>query len=359
MGGLYLVWYHETRWPVRRASDPPQSLVVEPGAGVLEIGRQLHGLGLVRHPELFRVVVMAKGAGGRLRAGEYAFEGEMSLDQIVEKMVRGDVVHHMVTFPEGTAMEEMARIVASQGIPLAAFLEAARDVSLVKDLDSEATDLEGYLFPDTYEVEPRRPDAAAALVKRTVHRFREVEGPMAAKVKDSGLTLREVVTLASLVELETARKDERPHIAAVFLNRLRRHMPLQTDPTVIYALRRAGTWDGNIRKEDLNVASPYNTYRFAGLPPGPIANPGREAIRAVLEPLPADDLYFVSRNDGSHQFSRNLAEHERAVDLYQRHRRAQLVGPAPSPSPSSPSLGPSPPATPPAASPTRPPPPRR
>jgi UPF0755 protein len=181
---------------------------------------------------------------------------------------------------------------------------------------------------------------------------------MAAKVKDSGLTLREVVTLASLVELETARKEERPHIAAVFLNRLRRHMPLQTDPTVIYALRRAGTWDGNIRKEDLNVASPYNTYRFPGLPPGPIANPGREAIRAVLEPLFSDDLYFVSRNDGSHQFSRNLAEHERAVDLYQRHRRAQLIGPSPPPSPS-PSPGPSPSATPPSASPTRPPRPRR
>ncbi len=358
VGGLYLAWYHETRWPVRRASDPPQSVVVEPGAGVLEIGRQLHGLGLVRHPELFRLLVVSKGEAGRLRAGEYAFEGEMSLDQIVDKMVRGDVVHHMVTIPEGTAIEEMARIVASQGIPAAALLEAARDVSLVKDLDPEATDLEGYLFPDTYEVEPRRPDAAAALVKRMVHRFREVEGPMAAKVMDSGLSLREVVTLASLVELETARKEERPHIAAVFLNRLRRHMPLQTDPTVIYALRRAGTWDGNIRKEDLSVASPYNTYRFAGLPPGPIANPGREAIRAVLEPLPTDDLYFVSRNDGSHQFSRNLAEHERAVDLYQRHRRAQLIGPSPPPNPS-PSPGPSPTATPPAASPTRPPGPRR
>ncbi|HEY2945312.1 MAG TPA: endolytic transglycosylase MltG [Vicinamibacteria bacterium] len=357
-GGLYLVWYHETRWPVRRASDPPQTLIVEPGAGVLEIGRQLQGLGLVRHPEVFRALVVSEAAASRLRAGEYALEGEMSLDQIVEKMVRGDVVHHMVTFPEGTAIEEMARIVASQGIPAPAFLEAARDVSLVKDLDPEASDLEGYLFPDTYEVEPRRADAAVALVKRMVHRFREVEGPMSAKVAASGVSLREVVTLASLVELETARKEERPHIAAVFLNRLRRRMPLQTDPTVIYALRRAGTWDGNIRKEDLDIASPYNTYRVAGLPPGPIAAPGREAIRAVLEPLPSDDLYFVSRNDGSHQFSRTLAEHDRAVNLYQRHRHAQLIGPSPSPSPS-PSPGPSPPATPPRASPTHPPGPRR
>jgi UPF0755 protein len=171
-------------------------------------------------------------------------------------------------------------------------------------------------------------------VKKMVHRFREVSAPMAEPVKQSGLSLREVVTLASLVELETARKDERPHIASVFLNRLKRHMPLQTDPTVIYALRRAGTWDGNIHKEDLDVASPYNTYRVAGLPPGPIAAPGREALRAVLEPMPSDDLYFVSRNDGSHQFSRTLAEHQRAVDLYQRHRRAQLGGASPSPGPS-------------------------
>jgi len=337
VGGLYLVWYHETEWPVRRASDPPQSLIVEPGTGVLDIGRQLTGLGLVRHPQIFRALVVAKGAAGRLRAGEYAFEGEMSLGQIVDKMVRGEVVHHMVTVPEGTDMEEMSRIAATQGIAPAAFLEAARDVTLVKDLDPDAKDLEGYLFPDTYEVEPRRPDAATALVKKMVHRFREVSAPMAEPVQQSGLSLREVVTLASLVELETARKDERPHIASVFLNRLKRHMPLQTDPTVIYALRRAGTWDGNIHKEDLDVASPYNTYRVAGLPPGPIAAPGREALRAVLEPMPSDDLYFVSRNDGSHQFSRTLAEHQRAVDLYQRHRRAQLGGasasPGPSPSP--------------------------
>jgi UPF0755 protein len=349
-GALYLVWYHETRWPVRRASDPPQSLVVEPGTGIAEIGRQLHGLGLVRHPHVFRALVVSKGAAGRLRAGEYELKGVMSLDDIVDKMVRGDVVRHLVTFPEGTDLEEMSRIVATQGVPPAAFLEAGRDVALIKDLDPEAKDLEGYLFPDTYEVEPRRPDAAAVLVKRMVQRHRGVVGPMLPQVQASGRSLREVVTLASLVELETARKEERPHIAAVFLNRLRHRMPLQTDPTVIYALRRAGTWDGNIRKGDLDVDSPYNTYRFPGLPPGPIANPGREAIRAVLEPMPSEDLYFVSRNDGSHQFSRSLADHERAVDLYQRHRRAQLAGASPSPS-ASPSPGSSPAASP-SASPT-------
>jgi UPF0755 protein len=132
--------------------------------------------------------------------------------------------------------------------------------------------------------------------------------------------VRQVVTLASIVELETAAVAERPRIAAVFLNRLDKGMPLQTDPSVIYALKRSGRWDGNIRKQDLEIDSPYNTYRIRGLPPGPLASPGREAILAVIEPATTNDLYFVSRNDGSHEFSETLAEHNRAVNRYQRRR---------------------------------------
>jgi UPF0755 protein len=176
-------------------------------------------------------------------------------------------------------MEEMARIVASQGIPPAAFLEAARDASLVKDLDPEATDLEGYLFPDTYDI-PRGPEPAAQLVARMVRRFRAVMAPELPRLP-GGRTLRQIVTLASIVETETARPEERPRVAAVFLNRLQRRMPLQTDPTVIYALRKVGTWDGNIRKGDLDVDSPYNTYRFPGLPPGPITVRKRFTMRAT------------------------------------------------------------------------------
>ena len=137
-----------------------------------------------------------------------------------------------------------------------------------------------------------------------------------------------MVTLASVVELETARPDERPRIAAVFRNRLKKRMPLQTDPTVIYALKKRGGYDGNIRRGDLDIDSPYNTYRFPGLPPGPIASPGREALHAVLQPADARDLYFVSRNDGSHQFSENLDDHNRAVTQYQRHRSALAASPA-------------------------------
>jgi UPF0755 protein len=161
-----------------------------------------------------------------------------------------------------------------------------------------------------------------------VLRFKSAIRPQLPQLERSGLTLRQVVTLASLVELETARAEERARIAAVFLNRLEKGMLLQTDPTVIYALKRAGPYDGNIRKKDLDIDSPYNTYRYAGLPPGPIASPGRVAILAVLEPAPVKDLYFVSRNDGSHEFSETLKQHQQAVNRYQRYRQRAL-GPRP------------------------------
>jgi UPF0755 protein len=327
----YGAWFHETQWPVRGGGDPPQALVVAQGAGVLDIGRRLHELGLVRHPEVFRFYVLSRGETGRLRAGEYALEGSMSLEQVVDKLVRGDVVRHTVTFPEGTNLEDMARLAAVKGIPLEAFLAAARNPELIKDLDPDAKDLEGYLFPDTYDI-PRGAEPAAQLVARMVRRFRTVMAPELTQLP-SGRSLRQVVTLASIVETETARPEERPRVAAVFLNRLQRRMPLQTDPTVIYALRKAGTYDGNIRKGDLDVDSPYNTYRFPGLPPGPIASPGRASLQAALHPAQSRELYFVSKNDGSHQFSESLAEHERWVNLYQRHRGA-VAQAAPSPSPS-------------------------
>ncbi len=335
---VYGAWLHETRWPVRGASDPPQPLIIAPGARVLDIGRQLQQLGLVRHPEVFRLLVLSRGETGRLRAGEYELTGSMSVDQIIDKLVRGDVVRHVVTFPEGTNLEDMARLAAVKGIPQAAFLAAARDPALIRDLDPEAKDLEGYLFPDTYDI-PRGPEPAAHLVARMVRRFRDVITPELASLQQGGRTLRQLVTLASIVELETARPEERPRVAAVFLNRLNKKMPLQTDPTVIYALRVAGTYDGNIHKDDLDVDSPYNTYRFPGLPPGPIASPGRASLQAALHPATSRELYFVSRNDGSHQFSETLAEHERWVNLYQRHRGAVAMaspaspGPGPVPSP--------------------------
>jgi UPF0755 protein len=317
----WLAWLDATKLPVRALGAPAVTLEVPPGSSVDGVARRLHELGLARHPLVFRALVRLRGAGAHIKAGEYVLDGPLTLEQILERLMRGETARRDVTFPEGRNMLEMAALAAEQaGVERDEFLAAARDPTPVRDLDPLAEDLEGYLFPDTYDV-PRTHASAAALVARMVGRFRAVITPELARVRASSLSLREVVTLASLVELETARAEERPRIARVFLNRLRRGMPLQTDPTVIYALRRAGRYDGNIRKADLQIDSPYNTYRRAGLPPGPIASPGREALVAVLAPAGGDELYFVSRNDGSHHFSRTLAEHERAVDVFQRGRR--------------------------------------
>jgi UPF0755 protein len=315
----YVGAFYELNSPRRAPDATPQSLSVPQGASVITIAETLHGMGLVRHPLIFRAWVMARGDAAKLKAGEYSLDGPLSVDQIVDLLVQGQAVRHDVTIPEGKSLAEAAVIVAAHNIDPAAFKTAALDPTLVHDLDPKATDLEGYLFPDTYDIPPRG-TAAAELVGRMVQRFRDVVTPELSRVKESGLSVRELVTVASIVELETARAEERPRIAAVFLNRLQRKMLLQTDPTVIYAMRKAGTYDGNIRRKDLQIDSPYNTYKYAGLPPGPIASPGRESLRAVLYPAPVKDLYFVSRNDGTHQFSETLAEHSRAVDRYQRHR---------------------------------------
>ena len=293
--------------------------MVPPGASAEAIARQLHGLGLVRHPLVFRLLARQRGMGAQLKAGEYALSGPLSLKGILDALARGDVVRRELTVPEGHSIDEIAVLVVGEGLALEPFLDAAHDPAPVRDLDPLATDLEGYLFPDTYDV-PQSPEAPRALVRRMAERFRQVISPELDRIAEKGLTVRQVVTLASIVELETARAEERPRIAAVFLNRLGKGMPLQTDPSIVYALKKAGRWDGDIRKRDLDIDSPYNTYRRAGLPPGPLGSPGREALRAVLDPAETRELYFVSRNDGSHEFSETLAEHNRAVNRYQRRR---------------------------------------
>jgi UPF0755 protein len=312
-------WYYEIHAPRRAADAPPQTLTVAPGASGDAVGEQLVELGLLRHPLELRALLLVRGDTARIKTGTYALEGPLSLGQIADKLVQGTVVRHDVTIPEGKSRAEMATIVAARGIEPAEFLKLSADPTLIKDLDPQAPDLEGYLFPDTYDI-AQGPNAASDLVKRMVQRFRDVATPLVPRLPASGLTLRQLVTLASIVEMETAQPSERPHVAAVFLNRLKKGIPLQTDPTVIYALRLRGGYDGNIRKADLSFDSPYNTYKYAGLPPGPIASPGRESLLAVLAPAAVKDLYFVSRNDGTHVFSETLAQHERAVDKYQRHR---------------------------------------
>ena len=236
------------------------------------------------------------------------------------RLARGDVFTRPVTFPEGLNIEEMAAVFERTGIgPAAAFRDAASNVGLIAGFDPEAATLEGYLFPETYPLSRHAgaPELIAAMVARFEHVFdADLRAPAAA----AKMSPREVVTLASLIELETAQPAERPLVAAVFRNRLRLGMPLQCDPTVVYALMQAGRWRGTIRKVDLDIKSPYNTYRVPGLPPGPIASPGRASLEAALHPADVSYLYFVSRNDGTHAFATTLAEHNRNVALYQLHK---------------------------------------
>lgn len=290
---------------------------IPPGAGVAAIASRLSAAGVVRHPLLFRAAVGVAGADRRLQAGEYRFTGAVAPSAVVDTLIRGDVYTRAVTFREGLTLWEMADVFAASGLGTAeAFVEAANDVSRVASVDPGASSLEGYLFPDTYHL-PRSIGAKGAVDAMVAGFFRAFDGQVRAGAEARGLSVREVVTIASLIEKETGSAPERPIISAVYQNRLRIGMALQCDPTVIYALILAGQWHGNLTRENLRVDSPYNTYRYPGLPPGPIASPGRASLLAAVQPADVKFLYFVSKNDGTHVFASTLAEHNRNVREWQ------------------------------------------
>jgi peptidoglycan lytic transglycosylase G len=311
------VYYARVDEKYQGYSGTERFVEIAPGTGSRAIGKALVDAGVVRDEWTFRLAVSLTGTQRELKAGEYRFTTPASAKDVARKLARGEVFLRPITFPEGLSLKEMASIYQSRGLGTsAAFLAAARNTSAVKALDPAARDLEGYLFPDTYNV-PRKM-SADALVQKMVQAFLRVYGETVQKeVEARGGNLREIVTLASIVEKEAAQRDERPIIAAVYQNRLRIGMGLQCDPTVIYALEKAGRYTGNLTKADLKLDSPYNTYKYAGLPPGPIASPGRASLEAAARPAAVDYLYFVSRNDGSHVFATTLAEHNKNVKQWQ------------------------------------------
>jgi len=259
----------------------------------------------------------------RLKAGEYLFDRPVRPLDVYRKLVAGDVYLYSVVVPEGFDRFDIAHVVSERlAIDPADFLRKTEQTALIRDLDSKAPSLEGYLFPDTYRFP--RGVTADTVIATMVARFRHV---MQSRFHDEfapgseGLQI--AVTLASLVEKETPDPEERPVVAGVFTRRLEKGMPLQCDPTVIYAARLADRPIGTIRASDLNFDSPFNTYRRAGLPPGPIANPGESSLRAAFHPADGDALYFVSNNHGGHIFSKSLEEHQRNVARYRREERAQ------------------------------------
>ena len=303
--------------PHRGFTEAEVFVDLPPGTGVSAMAARLAEAGVVADSWTFRLAARYTGADRRLQAGEYRFAGPSTPLQVLDRLAAGDVYTHALTFREGLSVFEMADVFERSGLGAADdFLRAARNRTLVEARDPRAKSLEGYLFPDTYAL-PRSSDADD-LVAAMLARFDKVfDNALRAEAEGRGMSTREVLTLASIVEKETGRADERPTVSAVYHNRLKIGMPLQCDPTVIYALMLGGRWNGNLRKTDLQMSSPYNTYVVRGLPPGPIASPGRASIEAALRPADVGYLYFVSRNDGSHVFASTLAEHNRNVAQWQ------------------------------------------
>lgn len=314
--GFGLYFYQYATAPVQ-TGDTGVVVWIRSGQGFSETVSQLQGKGLVRDPQLFRWLARLRGDDRHIRAGEYLLRSSMSPMAILDALVSGDVLLHKVVIPEGTNLFQIGQIIERAGLlSQEEFLGAASDADLVKTLGLEGNTLEGYLFPETYHfpkgVTPRE------VIDTMVAHFHSVFTPAwIEKAEAMGLSVHEVVTLASIVEKETATPEERPLVAAVFLNRMKRNMRLESDPTVIYGIE---DFNGNLTRKDLETPTPYNTYMIQGLPPGPIANPGRASIEAVLYPSREPYLYFVSKNNGSHHFSRTLSEHKQMVQRYQVHR---------------------------------------
>jgi UPF0755 protein len=301
------------------APDVPQVLLFPPGSSSKSIAAELQRTGVIRSKfalELLHYAMPKK----KLKAGEYRFVRAANGLEVFERIARGDVLVHTVVVPEGFNMFEIAAAVEAAGLGKKEdFLAVAtHETGLIRAFDPQAKSLEGYLFPDTYQFSRTMTmhDMAAAMVKR----FQKEAQALGLKQDTHRL-----VTLASIVEKETAAPDERPEVASVYANRLTKNMALAADPTVVYAAMLNGTYRGTIYKSDLQSDSPYNTYKFAGLPPGPIANPGAASLQAAMQPAQTAYLFFVAAGDGSgrHHFSADFEQHERNVIAYRKAMKAR------------------------------------
>ena len=294
-----------------------RTVVIDRGSSFRMVAEKLEKAGVVRSAESFSFAARLLGAYKKVKAGEYELTTNMTPMEVIDYLVKGKVKKYMVTVPEGFSIREIAASLEEAGlVQKEVFIARALDAALVNSLGLEGHTLEGYLFPDTYAF--NKGMSADEMIARMVERFRKVFAEFEFEVETSGMSMRKIITLASIIEKETGAPSERPLISSVFHNRLKKGIKLQSDPTVIYGIP---SFDGNIKKKHLAMKSPYNTYAIFGLPPGPIASPGRDAIVAALRPAKTDYLYFVSKNDGTHQFSRSLKEHNLAVNRFQREMK--------------------------------------
>lgn len=316
---IFFIFYDYVHAPVGDGEDDTTVIIEIPrGASFSATTDLLERHGFISNRKMFYVLAFVTGAPTHIRTGEYEFSGSMSPRDILNKLLKGEVKGYRIPVPEGFTVQQIAsRLSAWRLVDEDRFLKLTVDDELLKSLAINGTSIEGYLFPDTYLLTKSMKEEE--IIKFMVRHFRAAVTPdMIDRARQFGFSLEEIVTLASIIEKEGGLTEEKPFIAAVFHNRLKEGMRLQSDPTVIYGLK---DFDGNLTKKDLRKRTPYNTYRINGLPPGPICNPGLDSIKAALNPAPIDSLYFVSKNNGSHHFSSDLNDHNKAVIKYQIKRK--------------------------------------
>lgn len=314
----YVYFRQQLKKPHVSASEG-KPFEIPPGLRAREVLKLLHERDVITDENLALVYLAISGNRKGLRAGEYLFDKPMTIPEVIDKLANGAVYLHRFSVPEGLTVAQIGGVWEAQGFGKAEEFSAAAESAgmLVKDLDStEKPSLEGYLFPETYSFPIRTTPRKA--IEAMVARFRVVLEQMKKEVPAASwpLSIRDTLILASLVEEEAKLDDERPIIASVFMNRIRKKALLQCDPTVIYALERVNQYRGNLLSADLKFDSPYNTYLYAGLPPGPISNPGRSSLEAAVKPAATSYYYFVRTTDGRHTFSESVAAHNRAVAAY-------------------------------------------
>jgi len=297
-----------------RINGQEKIFTIEKGESLAHISNRLADQGLVKNRFLFRLLVEYRKVSKKIQSGEYALSSSMTPEELLAIIVKGRVILHRLTIPEGMNLEETALLVEMAGFGTREdFLNLTRDPGITANLKVPADNLEGYLFPETYFFP--RTTTQKEIIQQMVHRFHKVFTPQWQERSHAlGFSIHEIVTLASIIEKETGDSSERPIISSVFHNRLKKGMRLESDPTVIYGIF---DFNGNITKKDLMTLTPYNTYKIEGLPKGPIANPGRLSLESALFPITSDFLFFVSKKDTTHKFSTNFKDHNRAVEEYQ------------------------------------------
>ena len=324
--GGFFGWRYWRIEQIRRFAETPISLAVPrtvdiaPGSGPRRVATLLGEAGVVSNADRFFDFLRLEGLGPKLKAGEYEFKGELTPRAAAQKIVSGEVKVYRFTVPEGLRAEEILPIIAGSELKLSLekLERLAADPGFLKKLGVPADRIEGFLFPETYTF-TRGATEEAVLTRMVQQAFSAYRAADLQRKAGVTLSMLDAFTLASIVEKETGAAEERPRISCVFHNRLKTGMPLQTDPTVLYAMSLLrGSWVNNITHRDLETAHPYNTYTTKGLPPGPIANPGAQSLAAALNPARCEDLYFVSRNDGTHVFCGDLKCHTAAVEKWQR-----------------------------------------